>query len=626
MATQPDKADVLLINPPSGLFYGLGPNFAPIGLFSLAAFLRDGGFSVTVLNANYYPGYQEAAHAWSGYGRRRADGYYYAEDADNPVWAQVISFIELAEPKLVGFSCHDLAVGGIKRLASAIKANGPTPLVAVGGPTPTGAPDIFDDCLAIDYLLAGEGEATLLELAQALRDNGYRKLASGRATQAIAGLYWHNGRKFVPTPARPPLSDLDALPPAFPDYYWLDYEGGRIVKDVQLNGVSTSRGCVRACRFCGAKTIWPGPVRYRSVARVIEEVADLRKRHGYDFQHFSILDDDFLARPERVFDFCRSLKGLEGDYKFRCYGRVNNLQDEEIIETLFQAGCQEIWVGVESGSQKVLKALGKGISVAQIKRLDRLFHNYDFPWLAFVILGTPPEEEEDFQATLNMLKEGRFPFIQPFAFQPYTGTDLFRELREEGYLGYDDIIRSHQNLPRPFSHLVGADRFWEWLRELKELAQARRQAWLDDFYLPEEETAARNWERKAARWLEGLSGRFVALGPERHLRWLAALKRYRALQVDLRALDVAALAINITRFGSVLSRADIDGPTADGIIIAAPESQIENYRAKAASLFPGLPALVLGSDSAGLSCGGKKYFRPVYELCREAEASDAVRP
>ncbi|MDR1922575.1 MAG: B12-binding domain-containing radical SAM protein [Candidatus Adiutrix sp.] len=619
MTPKPDKADVLLINPPSGLFYGLGPNFAPIGLFSLAAFLRAHGFAVTVLNANYYPDYQSAAHSWSGYGRRRADDYYYAEDGDNPVWAQTLAFIELTDPKLVGFSCHDLAVGGIKRLASALKAEGLRPLTAVGGPTPSGAPDIFDDCPAVDYLLAGEGEAVLLELVQALRDNGWRRLAPGRATEAIAGLYRHDGRKFVPTAARPPLADLDALPPASPDYYWLDYERGRIVKDVQLNGLTTSRGCLKACRFCGAKTIWPGPTRYRSIGRVIEEAADLRKKYGYDFQHFSIFDDDFLARPERVFDFCRRLKELKDDYKFRCYGRVDNLQDEEIIETLLQAGCQEIWVGVESGSQKVLKALGKGITVPQIKRLDRLFHNYDFPWLAFIILGTPSEDERDFQATLNMLKEGHFPSIQPFAFQPYTGSDLFRQLREEGRLGYDDIIRSHQNLPRCFSRLAAPARFWERLKELKQLARTKGQAWLNDFHLSEEEAAAaRQWERRAADWLEGRSGRFLALGPERQLRWLAALKHYRGLQVDLRLLDVAARAVNITRFGRILAGGDFDGPTADGLIIAAPDGQTENWRAQAGSLFPGLPVRVLGSDSAGLSEGGKKYWRPVYELCRQA--------
>lgn len=619
MTLTPDHADILLINPPSGLFYGLGPNFAPIGLFSLSAVLQANGFSSVALNANYYPDYQSGAHSWSGYGRRRADDYYYAEDDDNPVWGQVLAFIDQVDPKLVGFSCHDLAVGGIKRLAAAIKNASPSRLVAVGGPTPSGAPDIFDGCPDIDYLLAGEGEATLLELVQALRANDWRALPPGRETEAIAGLYWPDSEKFVPTAVRPPLAELDALPDPARDCYWLDYEHDRIIQDAQLNGVATSRGCIKACRFCGAKTIWPGPVRCRSIDRVIGEVAGLRQKHGYNFQHFSIFDDDFLARPERVFEFCRRLKELRGDYKFRCYGRVNNLQDEEIIETLLQAGCQEIWVGVESGSQKVLKAIGKGITVAQIKRLDRLFKNYDFPWLAFIILGTPPEAEQDFLDSLNMLKKGHFPAIQPFTFQPYTGTDLFRQLRAEGRITYDDIIRSHQNLPQCFSRQIEPARFWELLEELKDLAQARSRAWFADFFLTEEETeAARRWEQAAADWLAGRPGRLVALGPERQLRWLAALKHYRGLNVDVRALDVEAEESNLTRFGHILSPADFEGQRADEAVIIAPEDQAEDWWARAESLFPGRPVKILGDDSCFCSERTVKYWRPVSELCRQA--------
>lgn len=231
-----------------------------------------------------------------------------------------------------------------------------------------------------------------------------------------------------------------------------------------------------------------------------------------------------------MFDFCRQLAELGGDYKFRCYGRVNNLQDEEMIEALIRSGCQEIWVGVESGSQKVLKALGKGITVPQIKRLDRLFKNYDFPWLAFIILGTPPETEADIEQTLNLLKEGYFPSIQPFTFQPYTGTDLFRQLREAGLLVYEDIIRSHQNLPHCFSQQVEPKRFWELLEQLNHLAEERRKGWIKELNLtPAQTKAAELWEAEAAGVVAASSDRLLVLGPERQLRWLAALNHYRRL-------------------------------------------------------------------------------------------------
>ena len=153
----PDKAEVLLINPPSGIFCGLGPNVAPIGVFSRAACLGTHGFQAAVLNANFLPDGQTSGSAWAGSGRPRPEGYYYAQDQANPVWEQVLDFIEAVEPKLIGFSCHDLAVGGIKLLAKSLKERDPGRLVAVGGPTPSGAADIFGDCPHVDFLLAGEG-------------------------------------------------------------------------------------------------------------------------------------------------------------------------------------------------------------------------------------------------------------------------------------------------------------------------------------------------------------------------------------------------------------------------------------------------------------------------------------
>ncbi|MDL2226906.1 B12-binding domain-containing radical SAM protein [Deltaproteobacteria bacterium OttesenSCG-928-M10] len=620
MSGSPPQADILLVNPPSGIFYGLGPNFAPMGLFSLAAVLREQGFSVSILNANYFPDYHAAAPPGGDFGLRRPDGYYYAEDDNNPIWPAVLDFIHRTDPKLLGFSVHDLAVGGVKKLAKAIKDRNPDRLLAVGGATATCAPDIFADTPAVDFLLAGEGEETLAELAEALRDNHWRRPAGGprnRRGEIIAGLrlLGESGLEF--TGPRPPLADLDALPRPDLTYFWLDYARHRVVKDRQLNGLATSRGCLKSCRFCGARAIWPGPVRYRSIEKVVAEAAALRAEHGYDFQHFSIFDDDFLARPERVFEFCRRLAALNDDYRFRCYGRVNNLQDEKLLETLFQAGCREIWVGVESGSQKVLKNMGKGITVEQIKRLDRLFQAYDFPWLAFIILGTPGEEEGDIRETLAMLKEGHFPAIQPFTFQPYTGTAFFNEMRAAGLIGHEDIIRGHQNLPQCFSQNVSRERFFQLFEELRQLAEERRRA--NDFYLTDEETAlARLVEDQAAGELRtGRARPRLVIGPERQLRWLAALNHYRNIGADLTFLDLKAEQDRPTRFGLIQAGTHPPGREAEEILVVSPPAEADAWPAEAERLYPGLPLRIFKPDGfEGRPVTGGKIWRPVFEICR----------
>lgn len=627
MSIQPPPAEVLLINPPSGVFYGLGPNFAPMGLFSLAAVLREQGFSVSILNANYFPDYQTAAPPGGDFGLRRPDDYYYAEDETNPVWEAVLDFIERTDPRLVGFSVHDLAVGGVKKLAFAIKNRNPARLVAVGGAAVTCAPEIFSNATSIDYLLSGEGEATLSELTEALKKNCWRPLPfpplNGRG-EMIAGL-WANGAAGPDFAGpRPPLEDIDSLPRPDLTYYWLDYAHSRVVSDKQLNGLATSRGCLKSCRFCGARAIWPGPVRYRSIEKVVAEAAALRAEHGYDFQHFSIFDDDFLARPERVFEFCRRLSALNDDYQFRCYGRVNNLQDEELLETLFQAGCREIWVGVESGSQKVLKNMGKGITVAQIKRMDQIFHDYDFPWLAFIILGTPGEEEADILETLAMLKDGHFPAIQPFTFQPYTGTAFFNELRAGGLIDHEDIIRGHQSLPQCFSQAVSRTRFFELFKELSDLAQTRGYA--HNYYLTEEENKrARRLEDAAAAdlWANRRRPR-LAIGPERQLRWLAAVNHYRRLQANMRFLDLKTERDRPTRFGLIESP-EAGAGQAEEIVIIAPPDQTAFWKSASERSFTGLPIAVGSSGFNDQISAENIIWRPVFDICREARTPGSGR-
>lgn len=619
MTIIPSKVDILLINPPSGVFYGLGPNFAPMGLFSLAAVLRPKGFAVAVLNANYFPQYQSQPAPGASSGSRRPDDYYYAEDHDNPIWEAVLNFIQRCSPHLVGFSAHDLAVGGIKKLAAIIKERWPQRLVAVGGPTATCAPEIFDDSPAVDYLLSGEGEETLTELAETLRRQNWEPLkrplnGEGRP---IAGLWSGQPRTFGGP--RPHLTDLDALPRPDLSYFWLDYHAQSVVMDQQLNGLASSRGCLKSCRFCGAKSMWPGPLRYRSIEKVVVEAAALRAEHGYAFQHFSIFDDDFLARPERVRDFCRRLRALNDDYAFRCYGRVNNLQDEEILEELFQAGCREIWVGVESGSPKVLKSMGKGITVAQTLKMDELFHNYDFPWLCFIILGTPDEEESDILQTLEMLEQGHFPSIQPFTFQPYTGTVFYQRLKEAGCVSAEDIIRGHQNLPQCFSQHVPRERFYQLFERLRQLA-AKRWRKLELYPPASELEQAKTFERWALDYLKSQAGRrLVALGPERQLRWLAALNHYGRGRAELSLVDLDAESDRSCRFGQLKTLASYEAG-AEEIIVVSPASELKVWRERAAQALPHLPLSLLAQAPL------PRLWRPVFELCRELSVPKPREP
>jgi hypothetical protein len=291
------------------------------------------------------------------------------------------------------------------------------------------------------------------------------------------------------------------------------------------------------------------------------------------------------------------------------------LQSEKVIEMVLQAGCQEIWVGVESGSSKILKDLNKGITVSQIKRLDRLFANYDFPWLAFVILGTPTEEEDDLEKTFEMLRQGLFPAIEPFTFHPYTGTELFDELLSLGLINYDQVVRGHQSLGLHFSPKVPRKIFFARLAQIKELARQRKARWQREFYLTEAENQkALAWETNCQNWLKISSKSWLVLGPERRLRWLAALNHYRNLKADLVFIDLDSNTKNQCLFGTINPASFLEKQQERDILLVSSLEEIETWEAKIKAL--NLKPISLLASAETLGDSGKAFWRPVYQMSR----------
>ena len=246
-----------------------------------------------------------------------------------------------------------------------------------------------------DFVLLGEGEGTLLELVTAIR-NGSEDLGS------IHGLAWKRQGLAVQTAPRKVMKDLDRLPlPAWDlvdiERYrriWMEHHGY-----FSLN-ISTTRGCPFKCNWC-AKPIYGNRYNARSPEHVVRELKMLKER--YHFDHIWMCDDIFGLRPGWVDEFA-DLVGKENlHFKFKIQSRADLLLQENYVRALARAGCENSWMGAESGSQKILDAMDKGTTVEQIAAATSLLRHHGIRPSFFIQFGYPGETKEDIEMTIRMI-------------------------------------------------------------------------------------------------------------------------------------------------------------------------------------------------------------------------------
>jgi radical SAM superfamily enzyme YgiQ (UPF0313 family) len=271
----------------------------------------------------------------------------------------------------------------------------------------------------IDAAVVGEGEETLAELAH----------TRGGNLEAIAGLAFLDDGNVVRTAPRPFLRDLDALP--FPAWELVDVERYRSAwserhEYFSVNMVST-RGCPYHCNWC-AKPIYGQRYQTRSPAAVADELAFVRKLVRPDRLWFA--DDIFGLKPGWVESFASEVesRGLRTPFKIQARA---DLIDEDVAAALARAGCENVWMGAESGSQRVLDAMEKGIRVEQIHRASRLLRERGIRVSFFLQFGYPGEEWSDIEKTLEMVRRARPDDIGISVSYPLPGTPFHDRVRSE---------------------------------------------------------------------------------------------------------------------------------------------------------------------------------------------------
>ncbi|MBC7863050.1 MAG: B12-binding domain-containing radical SAM protein, partial [Bacteroidia bacterium] len=296
-----------------------------------------------------------------------------------------------------------------------------------------------------DFVIRGEAEITLLELVNALKDKVQ--------TNAIAGIVFNKQgenktQELVVNSLRKVLKDLDSLPlPAWDilniEPYrkmWMEKHGY-----FSINMVST-RGCPYKCNWC-AKPIYGNRYNSHSPANIIAQIEQLNKLNPFD--HIWFADDIFGLKPGWLKEFADLAEKKKLKFRYKIQSRAD-LLDEETIKDLARSGCETVWMGAESGSQKILDAMDKGTSIKQIYESTRLLKKYKIRSAFFLQFGYPGETIEDIHLTIKMVNELLPDDIGVSVSYPLPGTPFYEKVKNElkskaNWTDSDDLALMFQN-------------------------------------------------------------------------------------------------------------------------------------------------------------------------------------
>lgn len=400
---------ILLIAPPFYRLMRSHYNGLHLGIAYIAAVLKEHGHEVRVYNADYYPTseYLNQIQLFENFPSYKA----ILNDLSNPIWREIKDIISGFTPDYVGITMLTANYKAAKNIAKIAKALDSNIKVVVGGTHPTLDPEGTLAEEEFDYVIRGEGEFTFTELANGLEEDGIKGLSFKKNNQII-----HNGdRAFI--------QDLNAL--LFPsrDSFIND------TKYLDFGYVITGRGCPFSCSYCASPQLWHRTVRFRSVSNVIEELEYLQMNYNSSLIHF--VDDTFNLNKDRAKEICRQIIDKQLGIRWVCDTRADCL-DEELVALMKKAGCIRVKIGAESGSDRMLKTIQKGISKEQIRKAVALIKKESLPLTIYLMTGFPGETNEDLKQTIAFARELDAQYYSLSVLAPYYGTRVWSDMKKAG--------------------------------------------------------------------------------------------------------------------------------------------------------------------------------------------------
>jgi radical SAM superfamily enzyme YgiQ (UPF0313 family) len=348
---------------------------------------------------------------------------------------KLVQLLKSHNPKIVGFQVFSSDFSSVRNSISQIRQAMPETTIILGGPhvSATGI-KIFHDFEGVDFGFIGEAEISLPLFARRILSNESIDL------QSIPGLIYRvdgqelaNDRDFI--------EDLDSLGfPAWdlmPPGSYPDAPQGAFYRQFPIAPIATTRGCPYTCAFCGSPVNMGNRLRFRSLQGVFDEMEMLHRDYGVREFHF--IDDMFNMSRTRVLEFCRILdsKNWGISYTFPNGLRLNTI-DEETLAWMKKTGAYAFTVGIESGSQRILDAMNKKLTVEMIREKVEMIAKSGIEPSGFFLLGFPGETKEDIRKTIDFAKSLPLKRAHFSNFLPLPGTLATQRLLDSGEISPPD--------------------------------------------------------------------------------------------------------------------------------------------------------------------------------------------
>lgn len=407
--------DCVLVKPPvveyspkfkklSRYQYGFVP---PLGLLYIAAVLEENDIDVCVIDA----------------------------EVENLSLEECSRKIEKISPSLVGVTAMSTFVSTSAKLLSYVKEIDSDILTFMGGPHPTVLPErTLTEYENVDVVVRGEGEYTVNELCKSY-------LNSNDDLSNIKGISFRQGNEMINTPARPFIEDLDTLP--FPARHMTPVDRYRINTIYGEKGItttlSTSRGCPYTCAYCGQP--FGRKMRFRSPESIISEIKQLRL---LGINHILFIDDTMTLNKKRMNKLLDYMIKEEFNIRWACTTRVDCV-DKDLLVKMKKAGCIKVDFGIESGNQRILDLIRKGITLDQARNAVDITKSVGLDVVTYFMLGHPGETKDTIEDTIRFACELN-PDVAQFAVHvPLPGTETWK-FAKNGEYGMELLTDSVDNV------------------------------------------------------------------------------------------------------------------------------------------------------------------------------------
>ncbi|NWF52492.1 MAG: radical SAM protein [Nitrospirae bacterium] len=375
--------------------YGDDVRAIPIGLYYIAALLKENKYDVEIIN------------------------WHDIHKTPN----KIEETLRLKRPDIIGFSIVNANRWGGIDISRVAKQVIPGVKIVFGG---IGTTFLWEHFLRnfkeIDFAVIGEGEYTFLSIVRCIEKGDIEGIKN------IKGIAFRNKGKILKTEKAEVIHDLDSLP--MPSKYF------------NFQHISSSRGCPSNCTFCGSPQFWGRKVRFHSPDYFVEQLERLYRR-GINFFYFS--DDTFTLRKDRVVEICRRIIEKNLGITWFSISRVNFI-DEEMLYWMRKAGCIQISYGVESGSEKIRRVLNKNIRRDDIKKAFYFTSRYGILPRAYFIYGSPGESHKTIQETIDLIHEIKPLSTIFYILDIFPGTALYEDFKRRTKLNNDVWLKRIEDI------------------------------------------------------------------------------------------------------------------------------------------------------------------------------------